>query len=252
MKKRGVSYVGALDILRRELPLVSQRTEGKKPDKEVLIEVIADVSNEHLWYWQKFGITPQTLSTYMVSSAKSVYTNGSLIMRGTKTNPIFVYPFPSGRLKLYRPLNPARKGKWYGNAQAEDIGGFKQLRRSGIVCFITSSLKDVMLLREMGFNAICFNSETVDVNSDVVKRTVKNLKSRFKFVISFMDNDESGMKSNLKLAQTFRLPYIHTVGPKDLSDFYVRYNHKKTWKFLKKSLKRIYVTYKINEGLVPF
>jgi len=98
-----------------------------------------------------------------------------------------------------------------------------------------------MALRELGFPAICFNSEVVSVESDVVKRVVKKLKASYKYVVAFMDNDETGMEQNRKLSTAFRIKYASTIGPKDISDFYLRHKRKKTYKFVKKILKRIYV-----------
>jgi len=127
MEKYKVSYKEAVKILQRELPLVSQHSDRRKGnlEQDVLLEVVQKSMDEDLWYWQQFGISAETLTKYGVSAVKTVYRNGDLYMRRTKTNPIFVYSFPSGRLKLYRPLSPSRKGKWYGNAGAEDIGGME-------------------------------------------------------------------------------------------------------------------------------
>jgi hypothetical protein len=159
-------------------------------------------------------------------------------MRGTKANPVFAYAFPSSHLKIYRPLASKSQQKWFGNAGAEDIGGLESLARRGKLVFITSSLKDVMVLWELGFPAVCFNSEIVSAKSEVVRRTVKSLKESYAHVFLFMDSDEAGMRSNISLSESLRIPYIATRGPKDISDYFKRYKRRRTYELIKKALGR--------------
>lgn len=58
-----------------------------------------------LAYFHNFGITNETISKYKVFPAKTVYKNEEAIAKYRKDNPIFVYLYPSGRLKTYRPLS---------------------------------------------------------------------------------------------------------------------------------------------------
>lgn len=157
-------------------------------------------------------------------------------MRGTKGNPLFAYSYPSGRLKIYRPLATKTQQKWFGNAKAEDISGLEGLAVKGVLVFVTSSLKDVMVLWELGFPAVCFNTEIVSPKSDVVRKTIKMLKLRYRYVVLFMDNDDAGTRSNVSLSEALRIPYIQTTGPKDISDYFKRYKKRTTYEHLKKAL----------------
>lgn len=233
IEKYKVPFKSALRIL-RDAKTTSH--SEKSPEKSMLIEAVRKTSDEDLWYWQQYGISPQTLLKFNVHSLKSVYVNGNLSMRGTAGNPLFAYSYPSGHLKIYRPLATKNQRKWFGNAKVEDIGGLESLARKGVLVFITSSLKDVMVLYELGFPAVCFNTEIVSAKSDVVKKTVRMLKARYRFVVLFMDSDEAGMRSNVSLAEALRLPFIHTIGPKDISDFIKKYKKRKAYELVKKAL----------------
>lgn len=174
--------------------------------------------------------------------AKSVYKNETYWGRSTKTNPIFIYKFISGNMKIYRPLAEKAK-KWGGNANAKDVGGFFQLKKRGTICFVTSSIKDIMVLRQHGFPSICFNgeaygtSETSDA-SKVVDMYIKILKTRFKHVCLFLDNDEAGLTSAALLGRKHRIPFITTESDyKDISDFQKKFGVHKTYKLIKKRLR---------------
>lgn len=56
-------------------------------------------------YWDRFRIPRHVVDRYTFL-ARSVYKNESYWGRSTTSNPIFIYPFPSGRMKIYRPLSP--------------------------------------------------------------------------------------------------------------------------------------------------
>jgi hypothetical protein len=210
-----------------------------------MLEVVRTTWDENIDYWTKFKITQQTLNRYGVVPIKTVYLNDNLYARSTKSNPIYAYLYPSSRLKIYRPLSP-KKGKWYGNANMSDVGGIQVIDK-GVLCFITSSLKDVMVLHELGFPAVCFNTEVINPKNPIVAETVRSLKKKFRFVVSFMDNDEAGLRANLAMSREYGIPYVSTVGPKDISDYIRKYAKHRTFKFIKKRLVK-----KFRQDNVPY
>lgn len=62
-------------------------------------------------YFLKLGIKLETLKKYNVKTARALYIDEDLYWRATDKNPIFIYQFPSGRFKAYRPLSPDKKKK---------------------------------------------------------------------------------------------------------------------------------------------
>ena len=97
--------------------------------------------------------------------------------------------------KVYRPLGD-KYTKWRNNLEQDDVQGFKQLPKSGDLCIITKSLKDVMCLYEMGIPAVSPASESTFLSDHVLKAILK----RFKRVLICFDRDTSGCKNSIKIS----------------------------------------------------
>ena len=57
--------------------------------------------------------------------------------------------------------------------------------------FITGGEKGVMSLAAHGFHAICFNSETAEIDASIIEILVR----RFRHVFFLYDADETGVKA---------------------------------------------------------
>jgi hypothetical protein len=115
-------------------------------------------------------------------------------------------------------------------------------------------MKDLMLLRELGFYGICLNSETVATTKqskafEVVDSIIKVRKKASRYVLLFMDNDDAGIKSSLALSSLYRIPWVTTPTncPKDISDYYKKYGRKKTVRLVRKLIKK-----KVTKDDLPF
>jgi DNA primase len=105
-------------------------------------------------------------------------------------------------------------------------------------------MKDVMVLRELGYNAIAFNSEGIPTkgeNGKFVAETIEHLKSRFEHVILFLDNDAPGKEYTKKISTKYNLKSILIPDnePKDISDYIAKYGRRKTKRMLNKQLKKL-------------
>jgi hypothetical protein len=242
MELYSLSYKDALKKIVEDEQHISKLSLNVKLRPAINLDVIFDGWNdEYLSYWKQFGIAEKTLKKFWVNPVRTVYNNESLYMRSTKANPIYGYKFPSSRVKLYRPLSPDKEKKWRGNASAEDISGLVQLPSKGVVLFVTSSLKDVMVLHELGFPAIAFNGEAFGISGiskPIMSSALNILKRKFRFIYFFMNSDEPGMVDNYKLSSVHKLPCVYTPigGPKDISDYMKKYKKEKTFKLIKKLL----------------
>lgn len=210
--------------------------ENKKLEFEYIPD---DVSNTD--YFSAYGIKTNTLLKYGVFYARTVYLNRNLYGRSTKTNPIFVYQQPTGHIKIYRPKSRVEEEKWGGNCDYTDVFGYKQLPYKGQIVFITSSLKDVMVLHELGYNSIAFNGEGYGItgaSSAVMEKIIKDLKKRFKYVLFFMDNDLPGRTYSLKLRKTHKIDYVLPQKQKDISDYVKKYSVYNGKRIMKKILSK--------------
>lgn len=195
-------------------------------------------------YWSRYNISEQTLKLFRVSYAKTLYINGDLAGRSTSANPIFIYNFESERIKIYRPLTPDRKKKWGGNSNMNDIGGLSCLPKKGTVAFITSSIKDAMVLREHGFSAVCMQGEgygSYGESVGVMKGLISLLKSRFRYVFFFMDSDEPGKSYSAKLKEIHGLECCFTTKVKDISDHEFKYGKNATTRLIKKQIVKAWI-----------
>lgn len=216
----------------------------KVKDKEfsqIQIE-IQDFSDLELKWWAKYGITPEILNKYKVYSCKHVFLNGQLVAKSQQNCPIFGYY--GGKIKengekkeLWRCYFPKRHEKRFmSNYPSKKLQGFEQLPKSGNICVITKSMKDCLTLHSLSIPAIAPCSETLFVSDNVLS----NLKERFKYIIVFYDNDETGIKFMNKIKQEYP-ELIYTWIPrkyecKDISDFYKKYKKKGTEKLIKEFL----------------
>lgn len=243
MKLFNLNYGQAVRQLKKDLSLINIGNVEITQREEITLYFSTTKLEDYYEYWKDFYIGLNTLKKFKVEAGSRVYRNDKLYLRTTKDNPVFIYNFPSGNIKIYRPLSQDRKKKWYGNSNASDIGGYLQLNQTGSICLITSSLKDVMVLHEFGIPAVCLNGEGYGKSGEskqVLSRLISSLSKRFRYMFLFMDNDVDGMKFNETLMRTHHISYVHIpVGyPKDISDYVRRFGKDKTWKLIKKLIKQ--------------
>ena len=168
--------------------------ESDKSDETVIGVVRQDWTEVDKQYWSQFGISLKTLKKYNVSSIKYYLCDG--VVKGVyrDSSPMYAYKVYD-RFKIYRPLAD-KYTKWRNNLTGYDIQGFEQLPNKGELLIITKSLKDVMCLYEMGYNAISPSSESTFLTPDVIDA----LKLRFKRILLCFDRDIPGVKNMRKIS----------------------------------------------------
>lgn len=171
---------------------VSSKPKIKSHECEISV-VRQPFSDKDLAYWLQFGITHDTLIKYNVSPITYYLNNGIVKWKYEEDNPIYAYKVYN-HFKIYRPLSKTKKDKWRNSLTIDDIQGYKQLPKSGEVCIITKSLKDVMCLYEMGIPAISPSCETTFISDIALERILK----RFKRVYICFDRDPTGVR-NMRL-----------------------------------------------------
>lgn len=101
------------------------------------------------------------------------------------------------------------------------MNGLNQIPQSGDLLFITSSLKDVMCLHDLGFASVALQSETHTINDE----TLQELQGRYKYVLTFFDNDECGINSAATYFKKYHVNGIvvphhsESATYKDISDY---------------------------------
>ena len=196
----------------------------KKNDKKLLC-IKRKYEEYDLNYWESYGITLETLNKFNVFAVNTVFSNGKVIWRNLKKNPIYAYYFPiEKKKKIYRPLEKNKDYKFLGSQGLSKIyQGFDQLPETSDFLIITKSMKDVMTLYEMGYPAIAPNGEGYSIDKDFCEK----LYSRFDNIILFYDNDKTGIEATEWLSEYLGLPYIYIpldqFKTKDISDYVYNY-----------------------------
>ena len=248
------NYFEALRIIANDFGIIQSKTLQKNPgkinenpikieDKEISkIQVeIQDFTELELKWWAKYGITPEILKKFNVYSCKHVFLNGNLLAKSQQHCPIFGYYGKKYHgLELWKIYFPKRTNyRFIGNYPCKKLQGYDNLPKSGKICVITKSQKDVMALYAYGIPACAPNSETV-IPSEFI---INDLTSRFEHVFALWDNDITGVtflnKIKKKYPQIKCLIIPRNLEAKDFFYFFAKYGYKKTKEFIIQYLQSI-------------
>ena len=218
--------------------------ESLSENKQSIIRVeIRDFQQYELDWWNKFGISLQTLKKFRVFSCKNIWINDHIIHLETNNQLVFGYygGIKDGieQWKLYWPNN--KKYKWLSNRDSSQLQGARMLpKNGGDLIIIQKSLKDVMLLYEFGIPSVAPNSENTFLSDEQLMK----LKSKFKRIIVWYDNDAPGKAYLEKIKKEHpELDYFYIpedFKEKDFSDFYKMYGKDEATKFLNKYILNAY------------
>lgn len=217
---------------------VDSKTEIKTLEK--------DWEENEIRFWNQYGITVEQLESDKVKPLKAVMIkNGEDSFAFMISKIGFSYnEFPDDRKKIYQPYE--KKGKWYTNCNANDIGNINGIPEKGYNLIITKSYKDCRVIRNLGYNSVWFQNEGMCPSAD----KLVPLFERFEMVHILYDNDKAGisaagkiceiLKKYKKNVREFHLPEkLFDKGIKDSSDFVKKYSYSKLNEFIKLKLEQI-------------
>lgn len=231
---------GGLDKLDKKARLSLTKSIKKVREKQkntTKIQIVADrYTKEQLDWWKSFGISKATLDEYLVLPVKYLYINDMIRASVSKDNPIYAYQIGK-YYKIYQPLNT--KYKWRNNYPSFYVEGMVQLlerleRRD--ILFITKSLKDVMVLHELGFDSVAGKSES----SMILEKQLNILRGQYPDtkIYLLMDNDEAGVRASNKYHRQygFKQIFLPKQKAKDISDYVRDYGKSEAYTFLKNAI----------------
>lgn len=247
-KLYGCSFQEALRIISNDFNLINKSeklvssnplSQGQsvisskmKPKKNIITIEEQPFTQVDINYWSQYGIDVDTLKLFSVKSCKYVWLNGSLCRIYNSKNPVYAYQFNKD-YKIYCPLTNNKKTKWLFSGSQNDIEGYNQFITNVFIpemsnyeksCLdtivITKSLKDVMCLYKLGYQAISLQGETNPLTTELYfklkRRGIKN-------IYVFLDNDNAGKQSTSKMVDCFTAlkPIFvpEEYGAKDISDY---------------------------------
>lgn len=236
------SDLGLIKVENKPVPTVRHVPKFEEENKITYIQIeMGKFDEQDLKWWGSFGITEKTLNKFRVFPCKSVFLNGNLVSQRAQHNLIYGYYFgKKDGIEQWRIYFPKRKEmRFMGNVPTKTVQGYKQLPKTGKVLVITKSMKDVMLLYELGIPAIAPNSETQFVSD----KMLEELHSRFKYIALLYDNDLTGVTftNKIRKAHPDLVPFLipRSSMCKDISDYYKTYGKLETKLLIKAGINYI-------------
>ena len=181
-------------------------------------------------YWGSLGLSTSFLDSRKVVPLDNYWVNDALLYWFNKYNPAYSYEFGNGIRKIYSPL--ASKFKFLTNAGEHIIQGEEFLQPANTL-IITKSYKDVLVLANLGYQAVAPQSESTSIS----KEFITNVKQNYNNIYLLYDNDETGMKYSDKVCLEYSLIPIFVPRPvKDISDYRALHGEGLTKELLKTML----------------
>jgi len=200
---------------------------------DLLTEEYPDAINEAFSYFSQYGISRDILLRYNVKAVRRylyIDKEGKLQSRNCREGVVIAYE----GIYFSKMYQPDPKGFWYVGKKPQNYTfGFDQIlsrnRRSGYdqqeTLIITGGEKDVLTLTSLGYDAVCFNSETAASS----QLAVDILFHWYKRIIVMYDNDPTGKEQTAeilaKLTSDFNIvgfewgTTFHEINGKDVSDY---------------------------------
>lgn len=181
---------------------------------KVKVQNLTDIDNS---YWGRYYVSEELLKFYNIYSCKVVFFDSNPWLYYKNTNPIYGYLFfKDGKYswKIYRPFE-SKTNKFKGSVDFSILQGYTQLPESGDTLIITKALKDVVVLRRLGYYSVAPQSENI-----LIKPSVFNeLKERFTKIYTLMDNDLTGKMSTERYTSKYNTIPLMLTEAKDISDY---------------------------------
>jgi len=229
-QKYGLSFIEALNKINSDLSdgvkiktIPVYRVEKHKNEYNIIKVQVRNWNDLDKSYWyDKYGLDEDILKKFNVYPITRYSINNNLF----NTDEL-AYGYYYGiydkihRWKIYQPYNS--RFKWISNTNSSVVQGYHQLTESDLL-IITSSLKDVMVLNEAGYNACALQAESNILTTDILNKL--KTKTKCSRIVSIYDNDEIGIKYANKLTTEYGIPSIFMPeGSKDPSEFVDMYDY---------------------------
>jgi len=220
--KYGLDYNDALRYIANEFNYLESNTTKSLPkieDSNTKYEFkVRNYQPRDFEYWGKYSLEEEDLKFFDIYPIQwlRIIKNGRVVV--VREELMYVYIIDKG---IYKFLSPYSEYKWLSNCKSENFQGYNQLPWTGELLLITKALKDVAVLRKLGYYSIAPQSE----QQPITKSFASLLKRRFNQLVVFYDNDYPGLSGANKLCITHELKNIIIpieTNIKDISD-YVKY-----------------------------
>lgn len=167
-------------------------------------------------YWFKHGLKELSELLHYGIYEGIILHNNKIVLQSGKHRPQMIYLFEKSTKswKGYHPKAREEELKFFNNNVSHIIQNWKELdnthniwgqRYDEEIMFISASYKDAIVINKAGYHSVAPQSE----NSFLDIWDLDYLKSRFKYIYVFYDNDATGVKKCIEYTQANDLYYIN-------------------------------------------
>lgn len=206
---------------------------------------VRDWTSYDVEYWESYGISLDWLKyaeVYPISHKIIIKNGNKYVFKADK----YAYAYVEHKegkvtLKVYQPFN--KDGyKWSSNIDRSVWSLWTKIPKFGNNLIISSSVKDCLnIMCNLGIPAICMQGEGYKPKPQIIEE----LKSRYKNIILFYDNDYNnpdnpGKKDSMELSLEYNLKRVEIpvkYESKDPSDLFKKYGRDRYLEIMNEILK---------------
>lgn len=166
-------------------------------------------------YWERINVSEDLLKDYDVHSVKMFWLYADQNFPQYPKGMGFAYKIWD-KYQIYQPFADKRH-KWKTDWTDVCVPGFLQLKYNSPLLIITKSMKDVIVLRSFGYEAIAPRGENILLPSECIQM----MKRKYERILVLFDNDGKHKGNEYEFNKIF-VPK-NVPSDKDVSDFCV--NH---------------------------
>lgn len=208
---------------------------------------VRDWTSYDIEYWKSYGISLDWLKyaeVYPISHKIIIKNGNKYVFKADK----YAYAYVEHKegkvtLKVYQPFN--KDGyKWSSNIDRSVWSLWTKIPKFGNNLIISSSVKDCLnIMCNLGIPAICMQGEGYKPKPQIIEE----LKSRYKNIILFYDNDYNnpdnpGKKDSMELSLEYNLKRVEIpvkYESKDPSDLFKKYGRNRYLEIMNEILKDV-------------
>lgn len=235
--------IGTLDV-HKHIPCTVRSTIECKKSTDLQCKV-RDWASYDVEYWESYGISLDWLKyaeVYPISHKIIIKDGNKYVFKADKYAYVYV-EHKEGKvtLKVYQPFNKSGY-KWSNNIDRSVWSLWTKIPKFGNNLIISSSVKDCLnIMCNLGIPAICMQGEGYKPKPQIIEE----LKSRYKNIILFYDNDYNnpdnpGKKDSMELSLEYNLKRVEIPAKyesKDPSDLFKKYGRDRYLEIMNEILK---------------
>ncbi len=200
---------------KRMRPMIDVKEKRFQGYANITIQSREFFDSQELRFWNKGNINRDLLNRYQTTSVRTYWLYDDQMYPRFAPRHSYAYRIWD-KYQLYFPRE-GKKRKFRTDWTYPCVPGFLQLEYNSPLLVITKSMKDVMLLRSFGYEAISPRGENILVPVECIEM----MKRKYKRIVILFDNDMKHKGDEYE----FEKVYVPQIKPNDKDSFDFCSNH---------------------------